>query len=51
MTTPPLSELLDFALDAAWQAGRITLGYYQSGIAVERKGDNSPVTIADRWTT
>lgn len=46
--TPPLSSLLDFALDAAWQAGRITLGYFQSGIAVERKGDNSPVTIADK---
>ncbi|MFN8371544.1 MAG: inositol monophosphatase family protein [Anaerolineae bacterium] len=46
--TLPLSALLDFALDAAWQAGRITLGYFQSGIAVERKGDNSPVTIADK---
>ena len=41
-------SLLDFALDAAWQAGRITLGHFQTGIAVERKGDNSPVTIADR---
>jgi histidinol-phosphatase len=48
MTTPPLSDLLDFALDAAWQAGRITLGYFQSGVAVERKGDDSPVTIADK---
>lgn len=46
--TPPLSVLLEFALDAAWQAGRITLGYYQSGVTVERKGDNSPVTIADK---
>jgi histidinol-phosphatase len=46
--TLPLSALLDFALDAAWQAGRITLGYFQSGVAVERKGDNSPVTIADK---
>src|SRR5215813_2215817 len=41
-------SLLDFALDAAWQAGRVTLGYFQAGVAVERKGDNSPVTIADR---
>src|SRR5690606_8170760 len=33
---------------AAWRAGRITLGYFQTGVAVERKGDNSPVTVADR---
>jgi histidinol-phosphatase len=46
--TPPLPLLLEFALDAAWQAGRITLGYYQTGIAAERKSDNSPVTIADK---
>jgi histidinol phosphatase-like enzyme (inositol monophosphatase family) len=40
--------LLDFALDAAWQAGRITLGYFQTQVQVERKSDYSPVTIADR---
>ncbi len=43
-----LQSLLDFALDVTWQAGRITLRYFQTGIAVERKGDNSPVTAADR---
>lgn len=43
-----LSNLLDFAIDAAWQAGRLTLGYFQTGISAERKGDNSPVTIADK---
>lgn len=43
-----LSSYLDFALDAAWQAGRITLGHFQTGIAPERKADNSPVTIADK---
>src|SRR5262245_34597721 len=43
-----LQPLLDFALDVAWQAGRITLGHFQSGVAVERKSDYSPVTIADR---
>jgi histidinol phosphatase-like enzyme (inositol monophosphatase family) len=48
MTTPPLTSLLDFALDCAWQAGRITLGYFQSGITFEKKGDDSPVTIADQ---
>ena len=46
--TPSLDALLAFALDAAWQAGRVTLGYYQTGLAAERKADNSPVTLADR---
>ena len=40
--------LLDFATEAAWQAGRVTLRYYQTGVAVEAKADESPVTIADR---
>jgi histidinol phosphatase-like enzyme (inositol monophosphatase family) len=40
--------MLDFALDCAWQAGRITLGHFQSGITFEKKGDDSPVTIADQ---
>jgi histidinol phosphatase-like enzyme (inositol monophosphatase family) len=48
MTDRDLKPMLDFALEAAWQAGRLTLGYYQSGLAVERKGDSSPVTRADR---
>lgn len=44
-----LQSLLDFALDVTWQAGRITLRYFQTGAAaVERKGDNSPVTTADK---
>ncbi len=48
MDTPPISDLLEFALDAAWQAGRITLGYFQNGVVAERKADDSPVTIADK---
>ncbi|MCA0452929.1 MAG: inositol monophosphatase family protein [Chloroflexi bacterium] len=43
-----VSAFLDFALDAAWQAGRITLSYFQNGVTAERKGDDSPVTIADK---
>jgi len=39
---------LDFAVDAAWQAGKITLRYFQSGIHAEWKEDLSPVTVADR---
>jgi histidinol phosphatase-like enzyme (inositol monophosphatase family) len=43
-----LDAALAFALDAAFSAGRLTLGMFQRGIAVERKGDDSPVTAADR---
>ncbi len=46
--TPSTRTLLEFALDAAWQAGRITLGYYQTNMAADRKADNSMVTIADK---
>ena len=43
-----LRDYLDFAMDAAWQAGRQTLGQYQTGVAVQRKVDRSLVTAADR---
>ena len=43
-----IQTLLQFALDAAWKAGRSTLGYYQTGVQTERKSDNTPVTLADR---
>jgi len=43
-----LRDLLDFAAEIAWQAGRITLRHYQTGVAVEAKADESPVTVADR---
>ena len=39
---------MDFAVDAAWQAGKVTLRYFQSDIQTEWKEDLSPVTIADR---
>jgi histidinol phosphatase-like enzyme (inositol monophosphatase family) len=40
---------LEFARDAALDAARIILGFYQdAGLNVERKRDASPVTIADR---
>jgi histidinol phosphatase-like enzyme (inositol monophosphatase family) len=48
MNTPEVQDLLQFALDAAWQAGRVTLGYFQTGIKAERKADNTPLTIADQ---
>lgn len=43
-----LADYLEFAIDAAWQAGRSTLAHYQTGVAIERKRDQSEVTIADR---
>jgi histidinol-phosphatase len=46
--TTELSTFLDFAIDAAWQAGRLTLAHYQTGVTIERKPDRSAVTIADR---
>jgi len=49
MTHPvPTRVFLDFALDAAWQAGQLTLAHFQTGVAVEQKTDDSPVTVADR---
>lgn len=43
-----LRTFLEFATDAAWQAGRLTLPYFQDGVDVEHKQDGSPVTAADR---
>lgn len=43
-----LNEFFDFAVSAAWQAGRQTLAHYQTGVAVDRKIDRSLVTEADR---
>ncbi len=43
-----MKELLKFAIQTAEQAGKITLKYFQQGVAVETKPDQSPVTIADR---
>nr|BCX00389.1 MAG: histidinol phosphate phosphatase [Bacteroidota bacterium] len=39
---------LDFAVEIAWGAGRITLRYFQTHLVAEEKADRSPVTIADR---
>jgi histidinol phosphatase-like enzyme (inositol monophosphatase family) len=45
---PELRALLDFAMDAAWQAGRTTLAHFQTALHADTKPDGSPVTIADR---
>lgn len=43
-----MSPRLAFALDAAYQAGRLTLRYFQTDTPVELKADASPVTEADK---
>ncbi len=43
-----LSPYFDFITETAYQAGRLTLGYYQTGIQAEFKSDETPVTVADR---
>lgn len=43
-----MQEALEFALASVWEAGRVTLGYFQTAVEAERKADNTPVTIADR---
>ncbi|MCY3021633.1 MAG: inositol monophosphatase family protein [Planctomycetota bacterium] len=48
MSEPSLSELLAVASEAAYLGGRRTLAYFGTGISVETKADNTPVTRADR---
>jgi histidinol phosphatase-like enzyme (inositol monophosphatase family) len=43
-----LRSLLDFAVEAARQAGEITLEYFQTPLALDRKSDRTLVTAADR---
>jgi histidinol-phosphatase len=45
-----LKRRMEVAGDAAWKAGRATLRYFQTDLAVELKADRSPVTAADRET-
>jgi myo-inositol-1(or 4)-monophosphatase len=42
------SEYLEFAVDAAYRAGQLTLGYFRRNVRREVKADESPVTKADR---
>jgi histidinol-phosphatase len=48
MPSPALRDCLEFAVQTAHDAGRLTLGYFQTGLAAEMKADDTPVTIADR---
>jgi histidinol phosphatase-like enzyme (inositol monophosphatase family) len=50
MAAPPVdASLLDEAVALAREAGQLTLGWFRSvDLAVDRKGDGTPVTAADR---
>ena len=41
-----LKSVLDFAVDAAREAGALTLRYFQNDTPVELKADRTPVTAA-----
>ncbi|HNT23053.1 MAG TPA: inositol monophosphatase family protein [Anaerolineales bacterium] len=43
-----LEQYLEFITQAAYLAGRSTLGYYQAGVRADFKADDTPVTAADR---
>jgi histidinol-phosphatase len=43
-----LQPYLDFATSLAYRAGKITLGYFNTGVHVDIKENNDPVTVADR---
>lgn len=48
MASTNLKDLLAVAMEAAYLGGRRTLSYFNTGVAVERKSDRTPVTCADR---
>ncbi|ABG03665.1 histidinol-phosphate phosphatase [Rubrobacter xylanophilus DSM 9941] len=43
-----LRGYMELAAEAAWEAGRLTLGYFRRGVGVETKADGTEVTRADR---
>ena len=50
MSDPSPADLLTAALEISEAAAAIPMRYFRSGVAVEDKADESPVTIADRET-
>lgn len=48
MSTSELENRLQFAVEIARKAGDKTLDFFQQEVHVERKSDDSPVTIADK---
>lgn len=48
MNNIALKDLLNVAVEAAYLGGRRTLAYFNTGVPVELKADQTPVTMADR---
>jgi len=48
MPTLPIDDFLKTCVQAAYDAGRLTLGYFGTNPPVEFKADDTPVTKADR---
>jgi histidinol-phosphatase len=48
MSVPSLEDLRSVAIEAAYLGGRRSLAYFNAGIEVELKSDQTPVTVADR---
>ena len=48
MDAPKIRDFLDFAVDTALEAGKITMEYFLGSIDVDIKIDDTPVTQADR---
>ncbi len=47
-STDSYRKYLDFAAETVYLAGRLTLGYYNTGVRPDFKADDTPVTVADR---
>ncbi|VTR99881.1 inositol monophosphatase family protein [Tuwongella immobilis] len=45
---PEWRSRYELAIEAAHQAGKLAMSYFEHPLEVERKSDDSPVTIADR---
>lgn len=43
-----IDRYLDFLIESAYLAGKSTLAYFNAGLDVEYKEDETPVTVADR---
>ncbi|MCA9149595.1 MAG: histidinol-phosphatase [Planctomycetales bacterium] len=48
MLEPEIQSRLDHAVAIARRAGQLVMSYAKQAVAVERKSDDSPVTVADR---
>ena len=45
---PSLRDYLETCIDAAYLGGKRTLAYFNTGVDVETKSNDTPVTIADK---